>query len=192
MPYRGDVFAAGHYYHIYNRGAGRGLLFFNPGNYEYCLRLVKKHHESYGVALIAYCLMPNHYHFLLRQESDQPLSKFINVLFNAYVQAVNKQQQRSGTLFEGRFRHVWVDREEYLMHLCRYIHLNPVKASLVSKPEDWPYSNYLEWIGQRAGTLKDKVFIRSRFPMSESYHSFVADWQSEEISRDLIEKYVWD
>ena len=62
--------------------------------------------------------MPNHYHFLLRQETDQTLSKFINVLFNAYVQAVNRQQGRKGTLFEGRFRHVWVDREEYLTHLC--------------------------------------------------------------------------
>jgi REP element-mobilizing transposase RayT len=130
------VFAKGFYYHVYNRGAGRGLLFFNPGNYEYCLRLVKRYSERYGVAVIAYCLMPNHYHFLLRQETDEPLSRFINVLFNAYVQAVSRQQERTGTLFEGRFHHVWVDREEYLVHLCRYVHLNPVKAELVSLPED--------------------------------------------------------
>jgi REP element-mobilizing transposase RayT len=159
MPYRGDVFARNHYYHIYNRGVGQGRLFFNPGNYEYCLRLTKRYYRRYGVTVIAYCLMPNHYHFLLRQETDQPLSKFVNVLFNAYVQAVNRQQDRRGTLFEGRFRHVWVDREEYLVHLCRYIHLNPVKAKLVSHPEDWLYSNYLEWTGQRAGILKDETFI---------------------------------
>jgi REP element-mobilizing transposase RayT len=106
MPYRGDVFAADQYYHIYNRGAGKGLLFFNSGNYEYCLRLVKRYQQRYGVTVIAYCLMPNHYHFLLRQETEEPLSRFVNVLFNAYVQAVNKQQSRQGTLFEGRFRHV--------------------------------------------------------------------------------------
>ena len=192
MPYRGDVFAAGHYYHIYNRGAGRNRLFFNPGNYEHCLRLIKQHRERHGATVIAYCLMPNHYHFLLRQESDQPLSRFINVLFNAYVQAVNKQQQRSGTLFEGRFRHVWVEQEEYLMHLCRYIHLNPVKAGLGSEPEDWPYSNYLEWIGQRAGALKDEAFIRSRFSTPDSYRKFVADWQNAEQSFQGIAKYVWD
>ena len=192
MPYRGDVFARGLYYHVYNRGAGHGLLFFNPGNYEYCLRLVKRYSERYGVAVIAYCLMPNRYHFLLRQETDEPLSKFINVLFNAYVQAVNRQQGRTGTLFEGCFRHVWVDREEYLIHLCRYIHLNPVKARLVSLPEDWPYSNYLEWTGQRAGTLQDETFIRERFPMPESYRRFVANWQDEERVREQIKKYVWD
>ena len=100
MPYRGDVFAEDHFYHIYNRGAGKGLLFFNPGNYEYLCRLARHYAPSYGASTIAYCLMPNHYHFLLRQETDQSLSKFINVLFNAYVQAVNRQQNRKGTLFE--------------------------------------------------------------------------------------------
>jgi len=192
VPYRGDVFVQDHYYHIYNRGAGRGLIFFNPGNYEHCLRLVKRYYDRYGVTVVAYCLMPNHYHFLLRQETDQPLSKFINVLFNAYVQAVNRQQGRKGTLFEGRFRHVWVDREEYLIHLCRYIHLNPVKAGLVAEIGDWPYSNYLEWIGERAGRLKDDVFIRDRFPTPEAYQRFVADGQDDVRARELIGRYVWD
>ena len=119
-------------------------------------------------------------------------SKFINVLFNAYVQAVNRQQGRKGTLFEGRFRHVWVDREEYLIHLCRYIHLNPVKAGLVAEIGDWPYSNYLEWIGERAGRLKDDVFIRDRFPTPEAYQRFVADGQDDVRARELIGRYVWD
>ena len=110
MPYRGNIFTAGQYYHIYNRGAGKQPLFFNSGNYEYLLRLVKGYSRKYGATFIAYCLKPNHYHFLLRQETDEPLSKFINVLFNAYVQAVNQQQDRSGTLVEGRFRPVCVDR----------------------------------------------------------------------------------
>ena len=192
MPYRRDELIQGYYYHFYNRGAGRGLLFFNPGNYEYCLRLVKRYYEKYGATVIAYCLMPNHYHFLLRQETGVPLSKFINVLFNAYVQAVNRQQGRSGTLFAGRFRCVWVDHEEYLIHLCRYIHLNPVKAQLVFQPEDWPYSNYLEWIGQRAGTLKVETFIRDHFPTSETYHQFVADHQDEVQVRKHIQKYIWN
>jgi REP element-mobilizing transposase RayT len=192
MPYRSDVFVQGHYYHIYNRGAGKELIFFNPGNYEYLLRLVKRYCGRYGVTVITYCLMPNHYHFLLRQETEQALSKFINVLFNAYVQAVNRQQDRKGTLFEGRFRHVWVDREEYLIHLCRYIHLNPVKANLVSQIEDWLYSNYLEWIGQRTGTLKDAEFIRDRFPTPEAYRQFVADDQDSSQTRGSIAKYVWD
>ncbi|HYN87438.1 MAG TPA: transposase, partial [Ardenticatenaceae bacterium] len=124
MPYRTDPFAKDHYYHIYNRGAGRSLLFFGPDNYEHCLHLVKRYYQPYGAVVIAYCLMPNHYHFLLRQETDTPLSRFINVVFNSYVQAVNRQQGRSGTLFQGRFRHIRIDRDEYLLQLCRYIHRN--------------------------------------------------------------------
>ena len=83
MPYRQDIFVLGHYYHIYNRGAGKERLFFNPNNYEYLLKLVQRYYRKYGIAIIAYCLMPNHYHFLLRQETEEPLFKFINVIFNA-------------------------------------------------------------------------------------------------------------
>jgi len=193
MPYRGDIFAVGQYYHIYNRGAGKQPLFFNPGNYEYFLRLVKRYDHKYGATVIAYCLMPNHYHFLLRQETDEPLSKFINVLFNAYVQAVNLQQGRSGTLFEGRFRHVWVECYEYLIHLCRYIHNNPRKAGLVIRLEDWSYSDYPDWIGLRNGTLKDDEFIKYHFPdPASSYRQFVDNLQDEESAKEHIMKYVWD
>jgi putative transposase len=173
MPYRGDVFRRGQYYHIYNRGFGKGTIFFTPSNYEHCARLLERYHRRYSATVIAYCLMPNHYHLLVRQESDEALSTFVGVLFNAYVQAVNRQQGRRGPLFEGRFRHVWVDREEYLIHLCRYIHLNPVQARLVKAPDQWRYSNYLEWMGKRVGTLIDEDFVPDRFAMSGSYRAFV-------------------
>jgi putative transposase len=192
MPQRGEVFAAGEYYHIYNRGAGRNLIFFTSANYEYCLGLVKRYLTQSAVAIIAYCLMPNHYHFLLRQESDLPLSKFIGVLFNAYAQAVNKQQTRSGSLFEGRFRHRRIDREEYLTHLCRYIHLNPVKAQLARQPQDWPYSNYQDWIGLRSGTLLDHLFIQDHFLSGEAYRQFVADWRDVERSQTKLHPYMID
>jgi REP element-mobilizing transposase RayT len=192
MPYRGNVFAPGQYYHIYNRGAGKGQIFFNEGNYEYLLRLVKRYYQKHGAVVIAYCLMPNHYHFLLRQEADEPLSKFIGVLFNAYVQAVNLQQSRTGTLLEGRFCHKCVDKWEYLMILCRYIHLNPVKAKLVARPEEWPYSNYREWIGLRNGALVDKVFVQDHFSNAEEYQKFTNDFEDEKRSYEKISKYMFD
>ena len=132
------------------------------------------------MTIIAYCLMPNHYHFLLRQELGEPLSKFINVLFNAYVQALNRQQSRTGTLFEGRFKHVCVDEWKYLIHLCRYIHRNPVTAGLVSVPQDWAYSNFREWIGLREGAFKDQNFINEHFSTAQAYMDFVNDVQDEE------------
>jgi len=190
MPYRGDVFRPGHYYHLYNRGVGGTIIFFNPGNYEYCLQLMERYSQRQGAAVIAYCLMPNHYHFLMRQETDDPLSTFIRVLFNAYVQAVNHQQSRRGPLFEGRFRHVWVDRDDYLIHLCRYIHLNPLRAKLVQSPEQWPYSDYLEWVGESPGTLRDDAFIQDQFPTPSTYRSFVANYLAESPPPADIEKYL--
>ncbi|PWH16272.1 MAG: transposase [Anaerolineae bacterium] len=192
MPYRGDVFTQGQYYHIYNRGAGKAKIFFNEGNYLYLLRLMREHALKYGAAVIAYCLMPNHYHLLLRQETEEPLSKFMQALFNAYVQALNIQQGRTGTLFEGRFKHKRVDTWEYLIILCRYIHRNPVKAGLVKKPEDWAYSNYREWIGLRNGALVDRIFVQDHFSSADEYVKFVNDVEDEEKSYGKISKYLFD
>jgi putative transposase len=118
--------------------------------------------------------------------------KFINSTFISYVQALNKELKRSGPLFDGRYKHVLVDREEYILHLCRYIHLNSVKAGLVSKPEDWPFSNYLEWINRQSGTLKDETFIKERFPISGEYEEFVNECQLGEETRLLIGDYLLD
>jgi REP element-mobilizing transposase RayT len=192
MPYRSDAFAQGQYYHLYNRGAGKGRIFFNPGNYEYLLQLIKRYYVKYGVAVIAYCLMPNHYHFLLRQETDVALSTFMRVLFSSYVQALNVQHERTGTLFEGRFKHKRIETWEYLMVLCRYIHLNPVKAKLVPKPEDWAYSNYREWVGMRESALVDMVFVQDHFSSAEAYAAFVGDAEDERRSFEKIRKYLFD
>jgi REP element-mobilizing transposase RayT len=139
---------------------------------------MKKYFRRYQIAIIAYCLMPNHYHFLLRQDGEVALSRVVGWLFNAYVLAVNNQQGRSGTLFEGRFRDVQVDKEGYLIHLCRYIHANPVKAGLVADPGEWPYSNYLEWVRERPGSLVDQEFVETYFPTSQgsAYREFVLDY----------------
>ena len=195
MPRRKTIFTKGHYYHIYNRGANRERIFFNQENYLYCLHLMKKYFGQHQIAVIAYCLMPNHYHFLLRQDGEIAISKVISQLFNAYVLAVNNQQGRSGTLFAGRFRDVHVDKESYLIHLCRYIHANPVKAGLMADPGEWPYSNYLEWVGERPGTLIDRAFVATYFPTAPdaTYREFVLDYlrdvQSlpEDIGRYLFE-----
>jgi REP element-mobilizing transposase RayT len=192
MPRRAHVFEPGGYYHVFNRGASRGPIFFTPANYEYCLRLVKRHRGDCSVAVIAYCLMPNHYHFLLRQDSDTPLSKFLQWVFNPYVQSINTQEERTGTLFEGRFKHIRIESDSHLLLLCRYIHLNPVEGGLVAGPEEWPFSNYLEWIGRRAGTLKDEAFIRQHFGGPEDYERFTRDEIEQRRMIEEIRPYTWD
>ncbi len=185
MPYRQDAFAPDQIYHIYNRGVDGMRIFARSENYVYLLRKVKRLVGDVHIRVLAYCLRPNHYHFVLRQEDQVPISTFIQRLFQSYTQAFNKEQGRRGPLCEGRFRHVHVDRDEYVVHLCRYVHLNPVAAGLVAPPSDWPYSNYLEWIEARPGTLVDRSFIRQYFSAPADYVAFVEDVIPPEKEREL-------
>ena len=100
----------------------------------------------------------------------------MGVVFNAYVQAVNRQMDRSGTLFEGRFRHVHIDRDEYILHLCRYIHLNPVKSGMVGNPEDWEFSDYKDWIFGR----RNRDIISTYFLSPREYAKFVLELKEEQ------------
>jgi hypothetical protein len=113
-------------------------------------------------------------------------------VFNRYVKALNKWVGRSGTLFEERFKAKHIDKEEYLIHLCRYIHLNPIQAGLVSSVEQWEFSDYLEWIGKRPIRFADPGIIRANFRTPGAYKRFVLDHTaSEEFSRKH-KKYLFD
>ena len=98
MPKRKVNFIQGGYYHIYNRGAARQSIFREEQNYLYLLRLLKKVTAESNITVVAYCLLPNHYHWLLRQDGDIPAGKVPTRVFGSYAQAFNKSYQRTGTL----------------------------------------------------------------------------------------------
>jgi putative transposase len=181
---------ADHCYHVRNRGCNRERIFANDGNYVFLLRRAKTFSAEYPLTVIAYCLMPTHYHFLLRPEEDGVLSRFIQRLFNSYSQAFNKQQGRSETLFQGRAKSLLVDSDECVLHLCRYIHLNPLQAGLVSHPGDWPFGNRLEWVGRRNSTLVDRAFVRQYFPTGADYEAFVLSEVDPFLEQDLQAYYL--
>jgi REP element-mobilizing transposase RayT len=104
MARRATDFVPGEYYHVYNRGCYKELIFREDENYLYLTRLLNESLRKRHVSMIAYCLMPNHYHFLTRQESDVSISEVMQDVFNAYVKAFNKRYGRTGTLFEERFK----------------------------------------------------------------------------------------
>ena len=166
----------GGYYHLYNRGAHKATIFFETDNYLFVLRKVKRYCRELALTPIAYCLMPNHYHFLIRQDGEQRAGLLPQRVFNSYTKAFNKRTGRSGTLFEGHYQVRAVETESHLLHLCRYIHANPVKDGLVENVADWPYSNYPEWVGEREGTLVDREFVRAHFATAEDYRAFVEDF----------------
>ncbi len=168
------------YYHVYNRGANKQDIFLCASNYDFCLRLFKKFAFQYYVSIMTYCLMPNHYHLLLRQCDSGSISSFIQAVFNSYSQAFNKATGHSGTLFQGRAKGMEVINDEYAVRLCRYIHYNPVAARLVTRPEDWQYSDYLDWIGKRNGTLTDLSLRETYFESADAYRSFMDEYRGNE------------
>ncbi len=184
MPYRKDIFFRGGYYHIYNRGAGKQKVFFNEGNYLYLLSLLKKHSVKWKIGIVSYCLMPNHYHLLVWQGGDVPVSKFVNSTFISYTQAVNIQQQRSGTLFQGRFKHRRVEKQEYLLHLIRYIHANPVVAGIVERPEEWKFSDYSLWVADTQTSRK--VNLHDQSDLNDT-SNFIDDLAGSTIKQDMYE-----
>src|SRR3990172_7287537 len=163
MPYARKntlIWQKGLYYHIYNRGARQLTIFREATNYLFVLSKIKAYSQAKRISVIAYSLLPNHYHFLLRQDGEEPAGDLPQFVFNSYSKAYNKKYAYRGTLFEGRFRAKVIQSRGHLLHLCRYIHANPVTHGMVADPRDWPYSNYLEWIEERSGLLVDRDFIK--------------------------------
>lgn len=143
----------GQVYHIFNRGNNREPLFFEECNYEYFLELYARH--IYPIAeTYAYCLLSNHFHFLLRIRSEEEAAKFFaqgkefnpsrsfSNLFNAYAKAINKAYGRRGSLFQKNFKHNHVPDDVYFMNLIYYIHFNPQKHGYVSDFKNWKWSSY--------------------------------------------------
>lgn len=176
MPQTRPDYRSGVHYHFFNRGRSRLSIFIEPGNYLFVLRRIKKYTHVLHLTVLAYCLMPNHYHLLVRQDGEQAASLLPQNVFNSYSKAYNKRYQHSGTLFEGPYHVRLVTQTPHLLHLCRYIHANPVKDGLVAQPGDWSYSNYLEWVDLRKGTLVDHDFVTAHFDTPAHYAEFVMDY----------------
>ncbi|OGX34455.1 MAG: hypothetical protein A3C36_06385 [Omnitrophica WOR_2 bacterium RIFCSPHIGHO2_02_FULL_52_10] len=112
-------------------------------------------HEPMLVRIIAYCLMPTHLHFVLEPLVENGISRFMGRLLNSYTRYFNIRHERKGPLWEGKYKKVLVETEEQLLHLTRYVHLNPVTAYLVNKPEEWSYSSYNEYTTENAVKICD-------------------------------------
>jgi len=100
------------------------------------------------VEIVAYCIMPTHIHLALKQLKERGISTFIGNILNSYSRYFNIKTKRRGPLWESRFKNVHVSTEEQMIHLTRYIHLNPVTAYLINKPQGWKFSSYKEFLGK--------------------------------------------
>ncbi|MBN1812638.1 MAG: transposase [Anaerolineae bacterium] len=183
MPERTVKLCPGEYYHLYNRGHNRERIFYERENFLFFLRRMRKHLTPI-LDVVAYCLMYTHYHLLVRVKAQtsevSKTSEVSTAVSNAmmrfsvsYTKAINKRYDRVGALFQGAFQAKHVDGDKYLVHLSRYIHLNPVLSGLVEQPEEWEFSSYQDYVGLRDGTLPKSEIVLSQFPSPESYREFV-------------------
>jgi putative transposase len=164
MHYEADLL-----YHVYYRGNNGQQLFFRPEHYHYFLRLVRQHIAPQA-NLLAYCLMPNHFHLLLQptatgtlptpgstSTTTQPLSRGIARLLSTYGQGLNQELGRLGSVFQPKTKGKVLDgpfcAAGYPAVCFHYLHQNPVRAGLAESLADWPYSSYRDYAGLRSGTL---------------------------------------
>lgn len=125
------------------------------------------------IQIIGYCLMPTHIHLILRQLKNNGISIFMGNILNSYSRYFNTLHKRKGPLWESKFQNILVKDDEQLLHLTRYIHLNPVTVLLVRRPEDWKYSSYLEYLGLEANNLCSIENLINMYP--DEYKKFVCD-----------------
>lgn len=184
MPYRKDKLTNNNYYHIYNRGVNRSNIFLEEKNYYFFLNSIKKYLLG-CLDVIAYCLMPNHFHFLVIVSNEEVIEESFKKFFISYSKSINKLYKRSGPLYEGRYKTKLVSDNNYLLHLSRYIHLNPVRANLVMKPEQWKFSSYKFYING-----KKTYFVNNRIILNQivDYKKFVENYQpnDRELIADLL------
>lgn len=125
------------------------------------------------VDIIAYCIMPTHIHLILKQLEEKGISFYMNNILNSYSRYFNRKHKRKGPLWEGRFKNILLKTDEQMLHLTRYIHLNPVTAYLIDKPEFWLYSSYREYLSEVPGRICSYENILEICP--SQYKKFVDD-----------------
>lgn len=176
----------GAYYHVTSRGNEQKDVFKSRKDREKFLEYLASATQRYGAVIHAYCQMTNHYHLLL-ETPEGNLSQIMRHINGAYTTYFNVKRKRAGHLFQGRFKAILVEADAYAAELSRYIHLNPVKAGIVNRPEDYPWSSYRSYIGQSQATewlMTD--FILGYFGASgERYRAFVEELIGKEYESPL-------
>lgn len=220
MPYRKVVLAPQQIYHVFNRGVAalpiylstRSYLRFldligyyrfsnTPFSFSQLMSLPKEEgkkilvglrkENSIHVEILAYCLMPNHFHFLLKQIADKGISVFMTNLQNSYVKYFNIKNERAGPLFQSMFKAVRIENDEQLLHVSRYIHLNPSTAYLVEpgKLTDYKWSSlstYLDEDSDKINNFVNSEIILKFFKKRKNYLKFILDQASYQRELDKI------
>ena len=202
---RKTKFSNDNYYHIYNRGADKRQIFLDSSDYVRFIHYLYDFNDNkiipnfsrdieggpasniklrdLLVEIISFCLMPNHFHLILKQVKDGGITKFMRKLSTGYVMYFNKRNKRSGVLFQGKFKAILIDNDEYLAHLSRYIHINPLEISN-SNLNNYRWSSYLDYVGiKNFPSVINKATINSLFPKEIDYRDFISQFISSDLEK---------
>ncbi len=207
-----NQFAAGEFFHVFNKSIANFGIFkteknkkrflqtldyynsqqvktslsvFLRNNYDYLPHLLTSK-PSALIKFIAYCIMPDHYHLLIKILAPSSLSKYINDVENSYTRFFNLSLKRKGPLWQSRFKAVRIASNEQLLHVSRYIHLNPTVSNLVDKPEDWQYSSYFYYLNEEK--ILKKFLPEISISNQTKYKKFVENQKDYQIKLKLIKK----
>jgi putative transposase len=201
-----DPFITDSIYHVYNRGTDKRTIFLsihdrqrfmsnlyefndsNPAlNWKYKAELSEVRPRKKVVEILAYCLMPNHYHLMLRQITDGGITLFMRKLGTGYTMYFNTLNNRSGALFQGKFKSVGVERDTQLRYLPHYIHANPLEGlggEPISQLGQYSFSSAPAYLGRNHyDIITDTEFISSLYP--EGYEAALKDWLTAQKTEDL-------
>lgn len=197
-------FAEDSCYHVFNRGVEKRDIFLEDKDYRFfqtylfiylrpITEVLKKHPDlplrlhgknlSEEVELLGYCLMPNHFHLLLRQKTKNGITKLMKQITNAYTLYFNQKNSRVGGLMQGRYKAVTVTEDDLLLHIIRYIHLNPVASNLISDLETYQWSSYPDYLGKEVDLPTSKDQVLANFKSQEDFKQFHSD--QEKYSQEL-------
>ncbi|MDR7305705.1 REP-associated tyrosine transposase [Rhodoferax saidenbachensis] len=144
---------AGYPHHVIQRGNNRQPICLDTADFQFLLTLFYENARKFGVSVHAYVLMDNHFHLLATPSTDEALPKMMQAVGRSYVRYFNDRYQRSGTLWEGRYKSTLIETDRYLLACMVYIDLNPVRAGLVAQARDYPWSSHGHYSGLQADKL---------------------------------------
>jgi putative transposase len=161
MGRRPRVEYEGAFYHVIQRGNNREFIYLTPQYRDFMVKQLRNAVEVDGVEMFAYVIMSNHYHLLIRT-SGEPLQKVMHRMNTRYAKWYNSERERTGPVFEGRYKAILIQNEPYLLQVARYIHRNPVRAKLCDHPGEYPWSSD----GYYRENKTDNKFVNSSFILS--------------------------
>lgn len=186
MPRPPRLHVPGAIYHVTMRGNHRRRIFFREADFRLLESLLAEVVVDHGLAVHAYCWMPNHFHLAV-QVSQQPLARPMQRLASRFARRVQARIETTGHLFERRYHAVIVDSERYLLGLVRYIHLNPVRARIVDRPEDYPWSSHTAYLAEAGPAWLVTAAVKGRLGCDEAsaQHAYRTLMETEATSAEL-------